>query len=137
MDFVKYRVKFLEGFKDGNILGGAFFKAGQIETVSETDMIKVQNSGGLLEVMETLIPNPKMKPSQEAQALLDAQDAEKESEIRAKEGEIKQAREETFRVPIENNVVDIDKATSQNETSVEAKPQPQKRKAGRLKKNAS
>lgn len=59
MDFMKYRVKNMEAFKDGTILGGRFLKPGEILEVSEADYTKIVNSGGVLETLETVIPNPK------------------------------------------------------------------------------
>lgn len=54
-----YRVKNMEPFKDGNVIGGRFLAAGEILVVSAIDMFKIRQSGGVLEELETLIPNPK------------------------------------------------------------------------------
>lgn len=54
----KLRIKMLEPFKDGNVLGGRFLKAGEILIVDESDAVKIENSGGLIEVVEQVIPNP-------------------------------------------------------------------------------
>lgn len=59
MSFLQYKVKFLAGFKDGNILDGRFFAPNEIAVLSETDLTKVGNSGGEVEVLETLVPNPR------------------------------------------------------------------------------
>lgn len=59
MDFLQYRVKNMEAFKDGTILNGRFLKPGEILVVSESDFVKITNSGGTLEILDTLIPNPK------------------------------------------------------------------------------
>lgn len=98
MSILKYRVKFMEAFKDGNILGGKFFGAGSIHVIDESDMVKIQNSGGVFDTIETLIPNP-LKTSPEAAALL-AEHAEKEAQAaKAKEAEIAQAEQVIKRKP--------------------------------------
>jgi hypothetical protein len=56
-----YRVKNLEAFKDGNVLGGRFLKPGEVLIVSEEDKLKIEQSGGTLEVLELLVPNPLKK----------------------------------------------------------------------------
>lgn len=55
---LKVRIKNMEPFKDGNILGGKFLKAGEVLVVSERDATLIQNSGGTIEVLERVIPNP-------------------------------------------------------------------------------
>lgn len=62
---IMYRVKNGEHFKDGNILGGRFIKAGEVLVVSESDKQKLEQSGALLEVLETLVPNPLKKEAVE------------------------------------------------------------------------
>jgi hypothetical protein len=62
MSFMKYRVKFLEYFKDGNILEGRAFQSGQEAVLDESDVHKIAQSGGLLEKLETLIPRPVKEP---------------------------------------------------------------------------
>lgn len=57
MEF-KYRVKNMEPFKDGNILGGRFLRPNEILVVTETEKTQIENSGGVLEVIDTLVPNP-------------------------------------------------------------------------------
>lgn len=55
---MKLRIKMLEAFKDGNVLGGRFLKTGEYLVVDEMDAQKIEQSGGLLEVVEKVIPNP-------------------------------------------------------------------------------
>lgn len=64
--FFKVRVKFLEAFKDGNILDGRLFKVGDIVDMDEIDAKKITQSGGYIEVLETFIPNPKKQVVEEA-----------------------------------------------------------------------
>ncbi len=64
---MKLRIKVLENFKDGRILEGKFLPAGSIHIVSEIDAQKIENSGGLIEVLEKVIPNP-LKIQKEEQA---------------------------------------------------------------------
>lgn len=52
-----YRVKFVEGFKDGNILEKEV-PANTIQVIRKDLYAKIINSGGMLEIIETLIPNP-------------------------------------------------------------------------------
>jgi ADP-dependent phosphofructokinase/glucokinase len=54
----KLRVKFLESFKDGMILEGRNFNVNEVAVLEEMDVEKIINSGGEVEVLETLIPNP-------------------------------------------------------------------------------
>lgn len=56
----KYVIKNMEPFKDGTIaeLEGRFVKAGEILTVSEITLHRMQQSGAVLEILETLVPNP-------------------------------------------------------------------------------
>lgn len=104
MDFLKYRVKVMEGFKDGNVLEGRFLKPGEVLVVSEQDYTKIVNSGGILEIMDSLIPNPK-KESAEVVAQKELQIAEIEEEERNKEAEEKQASEVIFRQEAEDQKV--------------------------------
>lgn len=99
MDFLSYRVKVMENFKDGNIMGGRFLKAGEILVLSEQDFVKVTNSGGLLEIVETLIPNPKKEVVEPVEAIENklAQAAAEIAELEALENEIKQANEKIYR----------------------------------------
>lgn len=64
-----YRVKNMEPFKDGNVLGGRFIKPGEILIVSEDDKNRMAQSGAVLEVIEALVPNPlkavKVEPVEE------------------------------------------------------------------------
>lgn len=53
-----YRVKNMEPFKDGNVLGGRFIKAGEVLIVTEDEKAKLVQSGAALEVLETLVKNP-------------------------------------------------------------------------------
>jgi hypothetical protein len=52
------KVKNIEPFKDGNVIGGRFLSAGEIVVLDELDVAKVRQSGGLLEEIERMIPNP-------------------------------------------------------------------------------
>lgn len=58
MSFIKYRVRVLEPFKDGMILEGRELKPEQVIDLDESDFQKIVNSGGMLEVIDTLVPNP-------------------------------------------------------------------------------
>ena len=53
-----YRVKNMEVFKDGNILGERVLKPGEILVVDAVTKQKIEQSGGVLEVLETVVPNP-------------------------------------------------------------------------------
>ena len=99
MDFMKYRIKNMEAFKDGNVLGGKFLKPGEILEVSEQDMVKIVNSGGIVEVIETMIPNPK-KISQIAAEVLEEMESKKTEAEAAKEAEDAQAKEKLYRAPV-------------------------------------
>lgn len=70
----KLRVRFLEPFVDGNILEGRRFKPEEVVDMDEADAMKIQNSGGEIEVLETLVPNPlkKVVPPEEIQEAEDA-----------------------------------------------------------------
>lgn len=98
MDFVKYRVKNMEPFKDGTILGGRFLKPGEILEVSEQDFTKITNSGGILDIIDTLIPNPKKfeEPVEVRVARLEQEIAEEDAD-KAKENEVAAANETTYR----------------------------------------
>jgi hypothetical protein len=50
-------VKFMEKFKDGNIIARAF-KAGEITELDEALVERIRQSGGMLEVMEKRVPPP-------------------------------------------------------------------------------
>ena len=50
-------VKFMEKFKDGNIIARAF-KAGEITELDEALVVRIRQSGGMLEVMEKRVPPP-------------------------------------------------------------------------------
>lgn len=120
MDFMKYRIKNMEAFKDGTVLGGRFLKPNEILEVTETDLVKIRNSGGVVEVLETMIPNPK-KMNPVVAAIVEEQEVAEEEEAKAKNVEEEAAQEKTYRQDAEDR-------------AVEAKP---KRKAGRPRKNAS
>jgi hypothetical protein len=60
MSFIKYRIKMLETFKDGNILEGRTLKTGEILEVDESVKNQIwSSSGGMIEVLGQVIPNPK------------------------------------------------------------------------------
>lgn len=112
MDFVMYRVKNMEAFKDGNILGGRFLKPNEILTISESDYTRIMNSGGSLEVIEMMVPNPKKETEVTKSVRLQMLAEEAEREF-AKENEVAQA----------------DAAIERAET-----PKPEQKKRGRPKK---
>lgn len=58
MSLIKFRVRVMEPFKDGNVLGGKQLMPEQVIDLDEQDFAKVVNSGGVLEVIEQLVPNP-------------------------------------------------------------------------------
>lgn len=58
MSLIKFRVRVREPFKDGNVLGGKQLMPEQVIDLDEQDFAKVVNSGGVLEVIEQLVPNP-------------------------------------------------------------------------------
>lgn len=107
MDFMKYRVKNMEAFKDGTILGGRFLRPGEILEVSEQDFVKITNSGGILEVLETVIPNPlkSVEPVEVTIARLEQEIAEEETE-KAKQAEESGAKEKTYRQEAEDKKVE-------------------------------
>lgn len=53
-----YKIKMVEGFKDGNIFGGRPLRAGEEIVVSEIDLAKIRQSGGVVEQVETMVKNP-------------------------------------------------------------------------------
>lgn len=55
---VFHKVRFIEPFKDGNILNGQLFKANEVAVLSPQDKEKIVNSGGVLEEIEMVVPNP-------------------------------------------------------------------------------
>jgi hypothetical protein len=111
----------MEAFKDGNVLEGKFLKPGEVLILSETDVAKITNSGGVLEILQELIPNPlKREELPEVRELKLVQLAQEVEDEIAKEGEISQAKEVTYREEVD-----------------EKKVVPVKRKAGRPRKNAS
>lgn len=62
--FGNLRIKMTENFKDGNILEGKFLAVNSVHVVTERVAQLIENSGGLFEVLETVIPNP-LKPKPE------------------------------------------------------------------------
>lgn len=52
------KVKFVEGFKDGNIFGSREFAPGDTAVLTEAQLAQVRNSGGVVEVVEQVIRNP-------------------------------------------------------------------------------
>ena len=58
MDFVKNKVKFVEPFKDGNIMEGRLFKADEIEYLTDEELHRVEQSGAVVYVLDRVIPNP-------------------------------------------------------------------------------
>lgn len=58
----------LIAFKDGNILGGRELKINEVLEVDESVKDQLWNSsGGMIEVLETVIPNPKKVEPVEAE----------------------------------------------------------------------
>lgn len=51
------RVKFVEGFKDGNIFSRTF-APGEEAVITQNELQRVQSSGGVVEVIENVIANP-------------------------------------------------------------------------------
>ena len=100
MDFLRYRVKVMEAFKDGNVLGGRFLKPNEILIVSEADYLKITNSGGTLEILDSLIPNPKVESAEMVEAKI-TQAAEKEQADKDKEAEVAQAEAKILRAEAE------------------------------------
>jgi hypothetical protein len=76
MSFIKYRIKILEGFKDGNVLGGMELKANQIIDVDEGVTERIRQSGGRVEVLQSLVPNPKKQEIIEPVEVVEAVEAE-------------------------------------------------------------
>lgn len=58
MSLIKFRVRVMEPFKDGNVLEGKQLMPEQVLVLDEQDFAKVVNSGGVLEVLEQMVPNP-------------------------------------------------------------------------------
>lgn len=54
----RFRIKNMEPFKDGNVLGGRFLKPGEVLIVTEREATLIENSGGIIERIEMVIPNP-------------------------------------------------------------------------------
>ena len=52
------KVKFTEGFKDGNIFGGKEFVPGEVAVLTENEVARARSSGALFEEVERVIPNP-------------------------------------------------------------------------------
>lgn len=52
------RIKFTEGFKDGNIFPDRSFAPGETAVVTENQLARIASSGGVYEVVEQVIPNP-------------------------------------------------------------------------------
>lgn len=52
------RIKFIEGFKDGTIFPRSF-QPGEVVVVTEGQLAQIRRSGGVVEVIEHVIPNPK------------------------------------------------------------------------------
>jgi hypothetical protein len=67
MDFLKFRVKVLEEFKDGNVLDGKLLKTNSILIVSEQEKAQIEQSGGVIEVLEEVIPNPRKASNAKSQ----------------------------------------------------------------------
>jgi hypothetical protein len=133
MDFLKYRVKVLENFKDGNIMEGRELRVNEILTISQTDFVKVTNSGGKLEILEEMIPNPRKAESEEAVAAKQAVEDQKALEQKAKQGERKQAEEVTFRQEAEEKKQDL--ATGDNSiTAPHREGAPAKKGRGTVRK---
>lgn len=52
------KVKFVEGFKDGMIFPNRSFGPGEVAVITESELQRVRSSGGVIEVVEQMIPNP-------------------------------------------------------------------------------
>lgn len=55
---LKYKVRFVEPFKDGQVFGSKLYKAGEIDIIDAGLVERARSSGAILDVLETLIPNP-------------------------------------------------------------------------------
>ena len=53
-----YKLKFVEVFKDGNVMDGRLFKQNEVVIVSENDKNRIIQSGAVVDILETLIKNP-------------------------------------------------------------------------------
>lgn len=85
---MKLRIKNLENFKDGNVLGGRFLKAGEILIVEESDAVKIENSGGVIERIEKVIPNPLKAVQEEKPAQLSSYTEESPATDAPKKGQV-------------------------------------------------
>lgn len=85
---MKLRIKNLENFKDGNVLGGKFIKAGEILIVDESDAVKIENSGGIIERIEMVIPNPLKEQPVEKPAELNSYNEQVPAVGPAKKGQV-------------------------------------------------
>lgn len=59
------KVKFLEAFKDGNILPQSF-RAGEIVELDELIVKRIVQSGGVLDILEKRVPKPQKAAKDEA-----------------------------------------------------------------------
>lgn len=51
------KVKFQEAFKDGGILP-RLFKAGEVVELDESIVVRIQQSGGVVDIIEKRVPPP-------------------------------------------------------------------------------
>jgi len=79
----KLRIRFLEPFKDGQILEGRQFKVDEVTELDQMDVEKIVNSGGEVEVLETLVPNP-LKKTEEEKAAKEVKTAQKKRSVTAR-----------------------------------------------------
>ena len=79
MEF-RYRVKNMEPFKDGNVLGGRFLRPNEILVVTQQEKDRIENSGGVLELLDTLVPNP-LKHIEEVTPVVEEVPAEAPAEV--------------------------------------------------------
>lgn len=71
------KVKFTEGFKDGNIFPDRSFAPGEEAVLSDNELARVSSSGGVFQVVEQMIPNPlKAEKQLERSEMNDPQNAE-------------------------------------------------------------
>lgn len=91
------KVKFVEGFKDGTIFPKAF-AAGEIVVMTQAQLAQVERSGGVVEVIENVIPNPLKAQKVENDEPNDPQNPDNEindlkTHVPGTEDEVEQVRE--------------------------------------------
>ncbi|HEY6022118.1 MAG TPA: hypothetical protein VIY48_20290 [Candidatus Paceibacterota bacterium] len=134
MSLVKFRVRVMEPFKDGNVLEGKQLMPEQVLVLDEQDFAKVVNSGGVLEVLEQLVPNPLKNlpslvsdgPKEDPQAV----DPEDVNDV------VKEARDEGTGFGVESNPAAEPGIETVEDKKVKAKAKAHNAKVKAVKKNA-